>query len=155
MDLKAFRGHLVEHYEKSVRFVLPDGEPIPAEAHVTEVGHVAKRFIDCGGTVRSQESCLLQAWIAERDGEHRLSAGKLARILDLSRVVLPSEDLGVELEYDRGAVGQYTLVSAEARGDELFFALGNKKTDCLARESCGVAPAASGCGCDGIESKCC
>jgi hypothetical protein len=63
-----------------VRFALPDGGLIPAHAHVTEVGRVDKRFIDCGGTVRSDAHCLLQTWVAD-DVEHRIIASTLAGIL--------------------------------------------------------------------------
>src|SRR5882762_202956 len=66
------------------RFILPDGKPIPAHFHITEVGHVAKKFVDCGGTFRERETCVLQTWVAD-DFEHRLAAGRFADILDLGR----------------------------------------------------------------------
>src|SRR4051812_20779768 len=51
--------------EHALTFVLPDGDRIPAHAHITEVGRIDKRFIDCGGTIRSLANCTLQAWVAE------------------------------------------------------------------------------------------
>ncbi|MGK0335318.1 MAG: hypothetical protein ACI974_002146, partial [Paraglaciecola sp.] len=33
---------------------LPDGTPVPAHFHVTEVGEVSKTFVDCGGTLRRE-----------------------------------------------------------------------------------------------------
>jgi len=75
------------------RFILPDGEPIPAHFHITEVGHVAKRFIDCGGTVHdTKETCVLQTYVAG-DLVHRLTAGALAKILVLGESVLAGDDL--------------------------------------------------------------
>ncbi|HVU17390.1 MAG TPA: DUF6428 family protein [Candidatus Didemnitutus sp.] len=118
---------------------------MPARYHVTEVGHVRRRFMDCGGTVRSVEACLLQAWTPARNELHRLTGRKLSKILDLSSQVIRSEKLAVELEYDRGGVVQYRVESAATSGQVLVFALGNKKTDCLARETCGLATAVSGC----------
>jgi hypothetical protein len=155
MNLRSFKSSLLHNPAQHIRFILPDGDPIPAEFHVTEVGHVVKNFIDCGGTIRSQESCLLQTWVAEDDKNHRLIAGKLARILDLSRRVVPSEDLEVEVEYETCAVSQYKIDSVTVAGDTLDFVLGHKKTDCLARESCGVTPAGTGCGCNETAGKCC
>src|SRR5580658_8386837 len=99
MKLRDLTDKLRRHPAKNVCFVLPDGDPIPANFHVTEVGHVVKNFIDCGGTVRRQETCLLQTWIAGNDPDHLLSAGKLAKILELSAKVVPSDDLDVEVEY--------------------------------------------------------
>jgi hypothetical protein len=149
MNLRTLKASLRQHPGKPIRIVLPDGDPIPAHFHVTEVGHVTRRFIDCGGTVRLLESCLLQTWVPEGGTDHRLTAGKLAKILEISRQIVPSEELETELEYDCCVVGQYTIENVEVHGDALVFMLGNKKTDCLARESCGVEPAASASGCCG------
>jgi len=157
MNLATFGNLLRENDESRVGFILPEGGLIAPEFHITEVGHVAKRFIDCGGTLRWAESCLLQAWVAADDKTHRLTAGKLARILDLSRQVIPTDDLPVELEHGDGPVSQYAIDGAELREGELRFRLAHKHTDCLAREACGLAPeradSAAGCGCG--EGKCC
>ncbi len=155
MNLTDLKTTLRQHPEKNLSFFLPDGDAIPAHFHVTEVGHVTRRFIDCGGTVRALESCLLQTWVPEGDREHRLTAGKLAKILEISRQVVPSDDLEVEVEYDCCVVGQYTLAAASSADGTLTFTLGNKKTDCLAREQCGIEPvqtasaccSGAGCGC--------
>ena len=155
MNLEALKTNLRQHSTKNIRFVLPDRDLIPREAHITEVGHVAKHFIDCGGTVRSQESCLLQAWVSDADPTHRLSSEKLAGILEQSAKVVPSDDLDVEVEYGACAVSQYTIESAEVLEGELTFQLANKHTDCLAREACGIADEANGCGCGSDEGKCC
>jgi hypothetical protein len=155
MNFGSLKTNLLQHPDKNVRFVLPDGDPIPAEFHVTEVGHVVKTFVDCGGSVRRQESCLLQAWVGGTDPDHRLSAGKLAHILGLSSKVIPSEDLEIEVEYEPCAVAQYKVAGAEADGDELRFQLAHKHTDCLAREACGLTAEGSGCGCGEAEAKCC
>jgi hypothetical protein len=155
MNLGALRTNLASHPAKNVRFVLPDADMIPAEFHITEVGHVVRSFIDCGSTVRRLESCLLQAWVSENDSDHRLSASRLADILQASTKVVPSDDLEVEVEYEACAVAQYKVESADVADDELRFQLVHKKTDCLAREACGLAPTASGCGCGDEEGKCC
>ena len=84
MKLIELKKTLADHAEKAVRFVLPTGSSVPPHAHVTEVAQVDKRFIDCGGTVRTESICRLQTWFAD-DTEHRLSAGKLLKILEKSR----------------------------------------------------------------------
>src|SRR5438034_160897 len=111
MNLSELKTALRAHPDRLLRLILPDGDAIPAQFHVTEVGHVTKQFIDCGGTVRSLESCLLQTWVPEGETDHQMTAGKLAKILDLSRKVIPSDDLSVEVEYDCSVVGQYTVDS--------------------------------------------
>jgi hypothetical protein len=155
MNLSSLRANLRQHLAINIRLILPDGDPVPAEFHITEVGHVIKNFVDCGGTVRRKETCLLQAWVAGNDPDHRLSAGKLENILDLSAKIIPSNDLEVEVEYEPCAVAQYKIDGVELAGNELRFQLAHKHTDCLAREACGLTPAGSACGCGASEVKCC
>jgi hypothetical protein len=90
MNITEFLSQLRVHADKPLIFVLPDGGLIPAHFHITEVGHVTKRFIDCGGTRRTLETCLLQTWVHD-DVDHRLVAGKLATIFDRAGDVLPLE----------------------------------------------------------------
>jgi hypothetical protein len=129
----------------SIRFVLPSGEFIPDHFHVTEIGRVERNFIDCGGTRRQSVACMLQTWTAN-DIDHRLTAGKLAKIFSLAAPVLKAPDLPVEVEYGTDVVGQYNLDSVESKPGALHFVLTAKQTDCLARDKCGVNECSShGC----------
>ena len=99
MNLAALKQRLNEQPQLTVRLVLPDGDGVPAHIHVTEVGHVVKRFVDCGGTFRSAETCVLQTWMGSTgDDGHRLTAGRLARILELANSIMPTDNLPVEVE---------------------------------------------------------
>ncbi|HEY3756797.1 MAG TPA: DUF6428 family protein [Opitutaceae bacterium] len=157
MTLAALKTILRQHPGRNVRLILPDGDPIPADFHVTEVGHVLKNFIDCGGTVRRLETCLLQTWVAGNDSTHRLATEKLAKIVDLASQVVPSDDLEVEVEYEPCCVAQYQIDHADAAIGELQFHLAHKHTDCLAREACGLTAAGpeSDCGCGSTPGGCC
>ena len=127
------------------RFTLPDGDQIPAHFHITEVGHVTKRFIDCGGMVHDlTETCVLQTWLGE-DTEHRLNAGTFAKILDLGAEVLPHDDLEVEVEYDCCVVAQYPVLEVRPAGDQLEVLLGKLQTQCLAQERRKAAATDSCC----------
>ncbi|MGI8957987.1 MAG: DUF6428 family protein [Chthoniobacterales bacterium] len=141
MNLHELKSILRANPEALPRFVLPDGEQIPAHFHFTEVGHVAKKFVDCGGTFREREVCVLQTYVAE-DFEHRLKAQRFADILELGRPVLPNDDLEVEVEWDCCVVSQYPIAEAHAAGEHLEFRLGSRHTDCLARQKCGCEPEA-------------
>lgn len=138
MKLSELKSLLESQPDKLPRFILPDGEQVPAHFHLTEVGYVVKNFIDCGGTTRRTESSVLQLWVNDGDAEHRLSAGKMAKILALGQRVLPHFDLGVEVEYDDYAISQFPVTGSEILGDCIEFTLTTKHTDCLARERCGV-----------------
>jgi len=127
--------------DRAVLFQLPSGTLIPRHFHVTEVGRVDKNFIDCGGTRRHVATCLLQTWVAD-DFEHRLSAAKLAGILELAGPVLGSSDLPVEVEHGSDVAAQYALSDFDLSDEAFTFLLVGKKTECLAPDKCGV----SGCG---------
>jgi hypothetical protein len=126
------------HPDKLMRFVLPSGKAIPPHYHITEVGHVKKDFIDCGGITRSVSACVLQAWIAVNDENHRLEAGKLSEIMKLAGKILPSGDIAVELEYEAPVISQFAIASSKVDAEAIVFQLENKHTDCLAKESCGL-----------------
>ena len=133
MTLHELRLSLEAYPDALPRFILPDGDLIPAHAHVTEVGYVTKRFIDCGGEIGHQESVVLQTWVGD-DMEHRLTSGRFVTILQLGARVLPGDDLPVEVEYDCCVVAQYPIDGVEPNRDHLDILLGSKRTQCLARE---------------------
>ena len=137
MNVKEFRAMLEANPGVKMHFMLPDQSFVPAHYHITEIGRVHKDFIDCGGTVRSLTSCLLQIWVAT-DVDHRLESTKLAKIMEIARPLLQSDDLPVEVEYEDAVVSQYPLGGAEVTPSGILFYLGTKHTACLAPEKCGV-----------------
>ena len=153
MNITELKQVLNLNPEKGLKLVLPDRTTIPDHFHITEVGHVQKDFIDCGGTRRSVSSCVLQAWVAANDEDHALSAGKLGSILKLAGKILPSDDLQVEFEFEAPYVSQFPIESAVASDDAVVFRLTTKHTDCLAKEQCGLE--SSGSSCCSTESGCC
>jgi len=115
-----------------IAFQLPNGDLVPSHFHVTEVGKITKNFIDCGGTVRTEELVNFQLWNAN-DYNHRLHPEKLVHIIELSEKVLEIQDVEVEVEYQGDTIGKYGL-----EFDGTNFLLTTKQTDCLAKENCGV-----------------
>ncbi len=140
MIVKQVAELLTTHQDAPLHIMLPSGEFLPAHFHITEVGRVQKTFVDCGGTRRESVSCLLQAWSAH-DVDHRLNAGKLAKILKMAAGVLESDDLPVEVEYGADVAAHYFVSNVELTPQGLLFVLAAKQTNCLAPDKCGV-----GCG---------
>jgi hypothetical protein len=137
MKLSQFSDLLLSHPEKPFHLVLPGSQTVPASFHITEVGHVTKKFIDCGGKLHSLASCQLQVWLGD-DTDHRLYAGKMSRVLELAKDkgVLPAEDLDVEIEYEDTAISQYTVWNVAVTESAVVISLESKHTDCLAKELC-------------------
>lgn len=149
MNVSELKSLLQANPAARPQFTLPDGDVIPTHFHITEVGHVTKRFIDCGGMLHDQTStCLLQAYVGE-DVDHRLDAATFAKILALGAKVLPHDDLPVEIEYDCCVVAHYPIDSATVADGVIEFQLGSKHTDCLAKRrreaAAGSTAVAAGC----------
>src|ERR1700745_1877246 len=118
MTLHGLQTALEANPRRFARFVLPDGDYIPAHAHVTEVGHVVRNFIDCGGLTGKEEKIVLQTHVGD-DTAHRLRSDHFAKILRLGKRVIPSADLDVDVEYDCCVVAQYPIADATPDGKHL------------------------------------
>jgi hypothetical protein len=130
MLLSEFTKHLETLSE--VNFQKPDGTEVPKHFHITEVGQISKKFIDCGGTIREEKLITMQLW-ESIDVWHRLEPKKLNSIIELSKTKLSIEDLEIEIEYQGDTIGKYGLGIENG-----IFKLESKKTDCLASDSCGI-----------------
>jgi hypothetical protein len=137
MKLNAFKQHLAEAGSRAVRFELPSGVPVAPHAHVTEVARIDKRFIDCGGTLRTDSLCRLQTWVAD-DVAHRLHADKLLGILNKAASVLGTdgENLDVDVEHEEGVISQYPIHEIHPDAGSVLIRLGRRHTACLAPELC-------------------
>jgi hypothetical protein len=151
MTLRDLQDTLEKYPKTFPRFVLPDGDYIPARAHVTEVGHVVTNFIDCGGMTGEEEKVVLQTHVGD-DIDHRLRSDRFSKILQLGARVLPHGDLDVYVEYDCCVVAQYPIAAARLEGKHLDLILQRDRTQCRARErrEAGVADA-----CCAALSACC
>lgn len=138
MNLKELQSLLEVNNDTALRIKLPSGECVPDHFHITEVGTVHKSFVDCGGTRRESVYCSLQVWTAN-DVEHRLVAGRLAKILRIGANVFEMDGLPVEVEYGADVVAHYVITNVEVTPNELVLVLVGKRTDCLAPDKCGVA----------------
>ena len=117
---------------KNVEFQLENGTFVPEHFHVTEVGQINKKFIDCGGVIRDEKAVNFQLWNAD-DYEHRLKPGKLLNIIKLSEEKLGIGDHEIEVEYQSDTIGKYDL-----EFDGKVFILKSKTTACLAQDACGI-----------------
>ncbi|HZR04512.1 MAG TPA: DUF6428 family protein [Candidatus Udaeobacter sp.] len=133
MTLRNLGETLAQHPAAFPRFVLPDNDYIPAHAHVTEVGHVVRNFIDCGGMIGKEEKIVLQTHVGD-DTEHRLRSDRFAKILQLGNRVIPSLDLPVDVEYDCCVAAHYPIAAARLQDEHLDLILQRGRTRCRARE---------------------
>lgn len=117
---------------ENVEFQLENGTFVPEYFHVTEVGQIQKKFIDCGGVIRNEKTVSFQLWNAD-DYEHRLKPTKLLSIIQLSEDKLDIEDGEIEVEYQSETIGKYDLGF-----NGKHFILLSKKTACLTEDLCSI-----------------
>jgi len=130
MLLSELKDHLTS--SDQVSFKLPSGAFVPAHFHVTEIGLLNKKFIDCGGTMRDESKISLQLW-SSYDIYHRLKADKLVGIINMAETKLALKDYEIEVEYQDDTISKYSLDF-----DGKDFLLVKTNTDCLAKENCGL-----------------
>lgn len=157
MNLQEFAATLNDNPEKQIAFVLPNGEEIPPHFHITEIGKVVKDFVDCGGTRRATESCMLQTLVAN-DTDHRITTTKLAAIVQMASKLGLSSDTPIEAEVQIGTIGIYLVDACKSSDDRIEFKLSAKQTACLAPDKCrlDVLPVVgSNEGCCSTDTDCC
>ena len=137
MTLAELKSLLASHPGHYFRLSLPDDSAVPVSFHVTEVGHVHKTVLDCGGTLRETTVCQLQVWVGE-DYYHRIETGKMAGILEKGKSLLPDDSVPVEIEYEDRVISQYTIDGHELTDDAVILRLAHKHNECLAPELCGL-----------------
>ncbi|HHS95572.1 MAG TPA: hypothetical protein ENJ45_03200 [Phaeodactylibacter sp.] len=130
MTLSEFKKIIAD--VEQLAFQLPCGEMVPPHFHVTEVGKITKDFIDCGGMLRKEQKVNFQLWYSV-DTEHRLKGSKLLQIIELCEDRLLLGDAEIEVEYQSDTIGKYALGF-----DGNKFLLLAKRTDCLAKDNCGI-----------------
>jgi hypothetical protein len=131
MTLQEFKNQL--NASSNLNFALPNGKLIPQYFHITEVGKETREFIDCGGTLRKEVVVNFQLWCAD-DYDHRLKPNKLLNIIRLSEKKLDlNPESTVEVEYQGSTIETYQLGY-----DNGLFRLIVDKTDCLAKDQCGI-----------------
>ena len=106
MKLSTFKNELKNL--SSITFKLPSGETVPSHFHVTEIGQIDKRFIDCGGVLRQESVINFQLWEAN-DYDHRLAPEKLVNIINLAEEKLQLEDSEIEVEYQGTTIQKFGL----------------------------------------------
>jgi len=130
MKLSAFKKYTT--LSENLVFELWNGERVPAHYHLTEIGLVEKNYIDCGGKIRQEKKISLQLRTAD-DTDHRLTWEKTRMIIDLFEEKISSVDAEIEIEYQWTTIGKYSLEFENNK-----FILIPTRTDCLAKDTCGI-----------------
>jgi hypothetical protein len=134
---------LEQHKDKALLFEYAPKALVAANYHITEVKHITVDSVDCGAQTDSWKETIIQLWespleIGKTEYMSVLKAqGILKKVGTMKPYVLDSE---VKFEYSNSTfhtaqlfVNDYTI-----ENNKLILKLAVEKTDCKAKELCGV-----------------
>lgn len=143
MKTKEFLSILKEHQDKSLLFEYGNGQLVGANYHITEIKNITVDSVDCGARPDFWKETVIQLWESpsEVGKKEYLSAYKALGIMNKVEKIKPvDQESEVKFEYGNSHfhtahlfVDGFTLDD-----DKLLIQLAVTKTDCKAKETCGV-----------------
>lgn len=143
MKTQEFFKILESHISKSLLFEYAPNQLVGANYHFTEVKHITIDSVDCGAQTDAWKETIIQLWesTSELDKTDYMSVykalGILKKVGKMKAYVLDAE---VKFEYSNANfhTAQLFVNDFEIQGHNLIFKLAIEKTDCKAKEACGI-----------------
>jgi hypothetical protein len=135
---------LEQHQDKALMFEYAPKQLVGANYHITEVKHITIDSIDCGSQTDFWKETIIQLWESPKEIEKTefMSVYKALAILKKVGKMKPyTLDAEVKFEYSNASfhTAQLFVNDYEIFGQNLIVKLAIEKTDCKAKETCGVA----------------
>lgn len=143
MKTQEFLNILKEHQNKSLLFEYKTGKLVAANYHITEVKNITIESVDCGARADAWNETIIQLWESpsEKNKREYLSTYKALSILNkVDKIRAMDKDAEVKFEYSNSDfhTAQLFVNDYEIANNNLIVKLGVEKTDCKAKEVCGV-----------------
>lgn len=134
---------LKEHQNKSLLFQYAPQQLVGANYHITEVKHIKIDSVDCGAQTDSWNETVIQLWESpsELGKTEYMTAFKALGILNKVGKMKPYDGASeVKFEYSNSLfhTAQLFVTDFEISGNNLVMNLAIEKTDCKAKELCGL-----------------
>lgn len=143
MKTQEFFKILEDNKDKSLLFEYAPNLLVGANYHITEVKHITVDSVDCGSQTDSWSETIIQLWESpsELGKTEYMSVYKAASILKkVGKMKVYDLESEVKFEYSNATfhTAQLFVNDFEIRGNNLLVKLAIEKTDCKAKELCGV-----------------
>lgn len=143
MKTKEFLDLLKTNSDKSLLFEYSPGQLVGANYHITEVKHLKIDAVDCGANTDTWNETIIQLWESpsEIGKTEFMSAYKASAILNKVGRMKPYDmESEVKIEYGNQLFHTANLYvdDHQLHGSNLLIKLALTKTDCKAKETCGV-----------------
>ena len=162
MNTSEFLSLLKQHQDKSLLFEYTSGNLVGANYHITEVKNITVDSVDCGAGTDFWKETVVQLWESpkEKDKRDYMSVYKALSILNkVDRMKPMVRDAEIKFEYSNADFHTAQLFVNDYALDNksLTMKLSVQKTDCKAKETCGVVEESptSETECCSPESGCC
>ncbi len=143
MKTSEFLSLLKQHQNKSLLFEYAPDKFVGANYHITEVKNITIDSVDCGAGTDFWKETIIQLWESPKEKEKKefMSAYKALGILNKVDKIKPMDkDTEIKFEYSNEHFHTAQLFVNDHDLDEtsLILKLSIEKTDCKAKETCGV-----------------
>jgi len=143
MKTKDFFNVLKVNNNKSLLFEYKPKELVAANYHITEVKHIKVDSVDCGAQKESWNETVIQLWESpsEKGKTEFMSVEKASAILKkVGHIKTYDLESEVKFEYSNANfhTAQLFVNDFEIHGENLIIKLAIEKTDCKAKELCGI-----------------
>lgn len=143
MNTQEFLELLKLNQNKDLMFEYHPGKFVGANYHITEVKNISVESVDCGAGTDSWKETVVQLWESpkEMDKKEFMSSYKALGILNkVNRMYPMIQDAELKIEYSNSTfhTAQLFVQGYSLRENALILHLSVKKTDCKAKETCGV-----------------
>ncbi|NJB71780.1 hypothetical protein GGR42_002242 [Saonia flava] len=147
---------LKEHQNKNLLFEYKTGALVGANYHITEVKNITIESVDCGAGTDAWKETIIQLWESpsEKDKREYMSVYKALGILnkvDKMRTMDRNAEVKFEYSNENFHTAQLFVNDYILNGTNLTVQLAVEKTDCKAKETCGV-PETVGAKATNVES---
>jgi hypothetical protein len=143
MKTQEFLKLLETHKNTALLFEYTPGKLVGANYHITEVKHISVDSVDCGAQTDAWKETVIQLWESpsEAGKTEYMTAYKAKGILSKVGAMKPYDlNSEVKFEYSNPTfhTAQLFVSDFELKNNQLIIKLAIQKTDCKAKEACGV-----------------
>lgn len=143
MKTQEFLQILESNNNTSLLFEYTAGQLVEANYHITEVKHITVDSVDCGAQTDSWNETIIQLWESpsELGKTEYMTSSKALDILKKVGTMKPYDlNSEVKFEYSNSLFHTAQLFVSDygLNNGNLIFKLAIEKTDCKAKETCGV-----------------
>lgn len=143
MKTNEFLELLKEHQDKNLLFEYSPGKLVRANYHITEVKNITIESVDCGAGTDAWKETIVQLWESpsEKDNREYLTVHKAAGILNKVDKIRPMDrkaEIKFEYSNENFHTAQLFVDDYTIEANNLIVTLAILKTDCKAKEVCGV-----------------